>query len=167
MEFQYSESSLLGFTKGWYNSFQKMIKIVTAILGICAYFAICWIRLRQKRPSGKYSDKSTVFDVAKDDFKSITSLITGKKEEKTEKKEQPAKASLRRGGSSNNLKASGEKGKKTLKRQNSSGTIDLHISSHGFNYQAQVLMSCVIQLNFHQRPIVILLVVFVEYECVN
>lgn len=113
-----------------------MIKIVTAILGICAYFAICWIRLRQKRPSGKYSDKSTVFDVAKDDFKSITSLITGKKEEKTEKKEQPAKASLRRGGSSNNLKASGEKGKKTLKRQNSSGTIDLHISSHGFNYQA-------------------------------
>lgn len=113
-----------------------MIKIVTAILGICAYFAICWIRLRQKRPSGKYSEKSTIFDVVKDDFKSIISLFTGKKEEKKEKKEEPAKGTLRRGGSSNNLKASGNKGKKLLKRQNSSGTIDLHISIIVFNYQA-------------------------------
>ena len=34
---------------------------------------------------------------------------------------------MRRGGSSNNLKAEG-KNKKKLLRQNSSGTIDLHIS---------------------------------------
>ena len=103
--------------------------LLTGLLGLCAYFAICWIRLKEKQPHDSSSDETTILDIVYNDFKSIISLFSKKEEESKneEKKSKDIKAPMRRGGSSNNLKAEG-KNKKKLLRQNSSGTIDLHIS---------------------------------------
>lgn len=104
--------------------------LLTLLFGICAYFAICWIRLKEKRPSGNEREPKTIFNIVYNDFNSVLSLFTQKKKEegKEGKEKKDIKPRLRRGGSSSNIKNMGDKSKKVLQRKNSQGTMDLRMS---------------------------------------
>lgn len=93
--------------------------LLTLVIGIIAYFAICWIRaLQQRKPHSDRPDK-TLFDVAYDDFQSILMLfgMETKQESNGEKQMKPV---LRRGSSASNLKDIAEKKKNELVRRKSS-----------------------------------------------
>ena len=109
--------------------------LLTLLFGVCAYFAICWIRLKEKSPKDKEAENNSIFDVAYNDFKSVISLF--KKEEKktendTPKEVKPKKSQLRRNKSHNSLKNSDIQQRNVLVRQSSQGSINIRFSMNSF-----------------------------------
>ena len=109
--------------------------LLTLLFGVCAYFAICWIRLKEKAQYDKEAEKHSVLDVVYSDFKSVITLFIKdekKIEQSGQKKEQVKKPTLRRNKSSSSLKTSDNKQRNKLIRKSSQGSLDIRFSMNYF-----------------------------------
>ena len=96
--------------------------LVTSTLGILAFFAIEFIRYKEKRSQGKISE-SVAFTLL-----SYFDRFTSKKKAFTKDEKDPKEQAsvIPRGGSSTNLSGSVKEKRKKLRKQNSVNSNDLH-----------------------------------------
>lgn len=124
------------FFGGRVSEFYKMINLfpgswasvlVTSILGALAFFAIEFIRFKEKRSQGKIAEAATFTDYILSYFDCFAPKKTQSvKDEKDPKEPAPG---MRRGGSSTNLAGAVKERPKKLRKQNSVNSNDLYFSS--------------------------------------
>lgn len=98
--------------------------LVTSTLGILAFFAIEFIRYKEKRSQGKISESVAFTDYLLSYFDRFTSKKKAFTKDEKDPKEQASV--IPRGGSSTNLSGSVKEKRKKLRKQNSVNSNDLH-----------------------------------------
>lgn len=101
--------------------------LVTSILGALAFFAIEFIRFKEKRSQGKISEATTFTDYILGYFDCFAPKKTQSVEDEKDPKEQAP--GIRRGGSSTNLAGAVKERRKKLRKQNSVNSNDFQFSS--------------------------------------